>query len=105
MPACAIALDESQQRDYVDRCRARARATCHCCAGKRSVGAHRPCCSRTTPLLARERHLLAPLRLSRDRPDREETHVDFGVMMFPTEYSVGPDQLAVMIEQRGYESL
>ena len=31
--------------------------------------------------------------------------MDFGVMMFPTEYSVGPDQLAVMVEQRGYESL
>jgi probable F420-dependent oxidoreductase len=31
--------------------------------------------------------------------------VDFGVMMFPTEYSVAPDQLAVIVEQRGYESL
>jgi probable F420-dependent oxidoreductase len=31
--------------------------------------------------------------------------LDFGVMMFPTEYSVAPDQLAVMVEQRGYESL
>jgi probable F420-dependent oxidoreductase len=31
--------------------------------------------------------------------------VDFGVMMFPTEYSVAPDQLAGMVEQRGYESL
>jgi len=26
-------------------------------------------------------------------------------MLFPTEYSVAPDQLAVMVEQRGYESL
>jgi probable F420-dependent oxidoreductase len=31
--------------------------------------------------------------------------MDFGVMMFPTEYSVAPDELAVMVEQRGYESL
>jgi probable F420-dependent oxidoreductase len=31
--------------------------------------------------------------------------MDFGVMMFPTEYSVAPGELAVMVEQRGYESL
>jgi probable F420-dependent oxidoreductase len=31
--------------------------------------------------------------------------MDFGVMMFPTEYSVAPDELAAMVEQRGYESL
>jgi probable F420-dependent oxidoreductase len=31
--------------------------------------------------------------------------MDFGVMMFPTEYAVGPDELAAMVEQRGYESL
>ena len=31
--------------------------------------------------------------------------MDFGVMMFPTEYSVAPDELAEMVEQRGYESL
>jgi alkanesulfonate monooxygenase SsuD/methylene tetrahydromethanopterin reductase-like flavin-dependent oxidoreductase (luciferase family) len=31
--------------------------------------------------------------------------MDFGVMMFPTEYSVGPAELAAMVEQRGYESL
>jgi probable F420-dependent oxidoreductase len=31
--------------------------------------------------------------------------MDFGVMMFPTEYSVGPHELAEMVEQRGYESL
>jgi probable F420-dependent oxidoreductase len=31
--------------------------------------------------------------------------MDFGVMMFPTEYSVAPAELAAMVEQRGYESL
>jgi probable F420-dependent oxidoreductase len=31
--------------------------------------------------------------------------MDFGVMMFPTEYSVAPGELAVMVEERGYESL
>jgi probable F420-dependent oxidoreductase len=35
----------------------------------------------------------------------EQLSVDFGVMMFPTEYSVAPAELAVMVEQRGYESL
>src|SRR5580658_7054793 len=31
--------------------------------------------------------------------------MDFGVMMFPTEYSIGPSELARIVEQRGYESL
>jgi len=31
--------------------------------------------------------------------------MDFGVMMFPTEYSVGPGELAQIVEQRGFESL
>jgi probable F420-dependent oxidoreductase len=31
--------------------------------------------------------------------------MNFGVMMFPTEYSVRPDELAKMVEERGYESL
>jgi probable F420-dependent oxidoreductase len=31
--------------------------------------------------------------------------MDFGVMMFPTEYSVAPGELAKLVEQRGYESL
>ena len=31
--------------------------------------------------------------------------MDFGVMMFPTDYSVAPGELATMVEQRGYESL
>jgi probable F420-dependent oxidoreductase len=31
--------------------------------------------------------------------------MSFGVMMFPTEYSVAPGELAAMVEQRGYESL
>ena len=31
--------------------------------------------------------------------------MDFGVMIFPTDYSVALDELAVMVEQRGYESL
>jgi probable F420-dependent oxidoreductase len=31
--------------------------------------------------------------------------MNFGVMMFPTEYSVAPDELAKMVEERGYESL
>ncbi len=31
--------------------------------------------------------------------------MDFGVMMFPTAYSVGPGELAQMVEQRGFESL
>jgi probable F420-dependent oxidoreductase len=31
--------------------------------------------------------------------------VDFGVMMFPTDYSVAPGELATMAEQRGFESL
>ncbi len=31
--------------------------------------------------------------------------MNFGLMMFPTEYSVAPHELARMAEQRGYESL
>jgi probable F420-dependent oxidoreductase len=31
--------------------------------------------------------------------------VDFGVMMFPTDYAVAPDELARMAEDRGFESL
>ena len=31
--------------------------------------------------------------------------MDFGVMMFATEYSLAPDELAKMVEQRGSESL
>jgi alkanesulfonate monooxygenase SsuD/methylene tetrahydromethanopterin reductase-like flavin-dependent oxidoreductase (luciferase family) len=31
--------------------------------------------------------------------------MSFGVMMFATEYSVAPGELAAMVEQRGYESL
>ncbi len=31
--------------------------------------------------------------------------MNFGVMMFPTAYAVAPDELAAMLEQRGYESL
>jgi probable F420-dependent oxidoreductase len=31
--------------------------------------------------------------------------MDFGLMMFPTEYSVAPDELAKIAEERGYESL
>jgi probable F420-dependent oxidoreductase len=31
--------------------------------------------------------------------------VDFGVFMFPTDYSVAPDELARMAEARGFESL
>jgi probable F420-dependent oxidoreductase len=31
--------------------------------------------------------------------------MDFGVMMFVTDYSLQPDELARMLEQRGYESL
>jgi probable F420-dependent oxidoreductase len=31
--------------------------------------------------------------------------MDFGVMIFPTEYSIAPAELAVILEQRGYESL
>jgi probable F420-dependent oxidoreductase len=31
--------------------------------------------------------------------------MNFGVMMFPTEYSVAPAELARIVEQRGYESL
>jgi probable F420-dependent oxidoreductase len=31
--------------------------------------------------------------------------MDFGVLMFATEYSVAPAELAAMVEQRGYESL
>ena len=31
--------------------------------------------------------------------------MDFGVMMFPTDYSVPPDEVARMTEERGFESL
>jgi probable F420-dependent oxidoreductase len=31
--------------------------------------------------------------------------VDFGVMMFPTDYAVAPDEIAPMAEDRGFESL
>ena len=31
--------------------------------------------------------------------------MNFGVLMFPTEYTVAPGELASMVEQRGYESL
>jgi probable F420-dependent oxidoreductase len=31
--------------------------------------------------------------------------MDFGVMMFPTDYAVAPDELARMVEARGFESL
>jgi probable F420-dependent oxidoreductase len=31
--------------------------------------------------------------------------MDFGVMMFPTDYAVRPDELARMAEERGFESL
>ncbi len=31
--------------------------------------------------------------------------MDFGVMMFPTDYAVAPDELATMVEERGFESL
>src|SRR5919197_2424242 len=31
--------------------------------------------------------------------------MDFGVMMFPTDYAVAPDQIARMAEERGFESL
>jgi probable F420-dependent oxidoreductase len=31
--------------------------------------------------------------------------VDFGVMMFPTDYAVAPDEFARMVEERGFESL
>jgi probable F420-dependent oxidoreductase len=31
--------------------------------------------------------------------------VDFGVAMFPTDYAVSPDELAAIVEDRGFESL
>jgi probable F420-dependent oxidoreductase len=31
--------------------------------------------------------------------------MDFGVMMFPTDYAVAPDEFARMVEDRGFESL
>jgi probable F420-dependent oxidoreductase len=31
--------------------------------------------------------------------------MDFGAMMFPTDYAVAPDELARMVEDRGFESL
>ncbi len=31
--------------------------------------------------------------------------MDFGVMMFPTDYAVAPDEIARMAEERGFESL
>jgi len=31
--------------------------------------------------------------------------MDFGVMMFPTDYAVGPNEIARMAEERGFESL
>jgi probable F420-dependent oxidoreductase len=31
--------------------------------------------------------------------------MDFGVLMFPTDYAVAPDELARMVEERGFESL
>ncbi len=31
--------------------------------------------------------------------------MDFGVTMFPTDYAVSPDELALMAEERGFESL
>ena len=31
--------------------------------------------------------------------------MDFGVVMFPTEYSMQPDELARALEERGFESV
>jgi alkanesulfonate monooxygenase SsuD/methylene tetrahydromethanopterin reductase-like flavin-dependent oxidoreductase (luciferase family) len=31
--------------------------------------------------------------------------MDFGVVMFPTEYAIRPDELARALEERGFESL
>ncbi|HEY7151333.1 MAG TPA: hypothetical protein VH391_06605 [Solirubrobacterales bacterium] len=31
--------------------------------------------------------------------------MDFGVLMFPADYAVAPDELARMVEERGFESL
>ena len=31
--------------------------------------------------------------------------MDFGVVMFPTEYSIQPDELARALEERGFESV
>ena len=42
---------------------------------------------------------MAPRRLRSDR------RMDFGVMMFPTDYAVAPDEVARMAEERGFESL
>src|SRR5262249_52600423 len=34
-----------------------------------------------------------------------EDNMDYGVVMFPTEYAIQPDELARALEERGFESL
>ena len=31
--------------------------------------------------------------------------MDYGVVMFPTEYSIAPDEVARELDERGFESL
>ena len=39
------------------------------------------------------------------RAQPEEAAMDHGVVMFPTEYSIAPDELGRALEERGFESL
>src|SRR5438309_1696295 len=36
---------------------------------------------------------------------KEEAPMDYGVVMFPTEYAIAPDELARTLEDRGFESV
>src|SRR5262245_49207444 len=45
-----------------------------------------------------------PRETRRTRRDKE-TAMDYGVVMFPTDYSIQPDELARALEERGFESV
>src|SRR5262245_11491263 len=48
---------------------------------------------------------VAATRKQRQSSQRGRTTMDYGVVMFPTEYAIQPDELARALEERGFESL
>ena len=48
---------------------------------------------------------VARLAYPDDPNPQQEATMDHGVVMFPTEYAIAPDELARALEERGFESV
>src|SRR5262249_61693714 len=57
-----------------------------------------PCSPRAVPASFASAH-------STRSPTHTEMPMDYGVVMFPTEYSIQPDDLARALQERGFEAL